>query len=469
MTMSIRTRLLLWVTGGMAVLLTVFAVLVHQALARSLLDGFDRTLLASARAISSAVEQSSAAVRFDLDEHEAPEFYRSVEPDFFQVWLEDGEQLAASPSLPAGGLARFAGPPDDPAFGTVRLPDGRAARTVGLVFAPRADDEAAATGPARHLSLVVARRTASLEPTLGFLRWLLIVTTAGALGSALLLGAVTIRRGLKPLDALAARIAAVREDDLSARIPAGSLPREIAPVAGRLNELLHRLEDAFQRERSFAADAAHELRTPLAGLRCTLEVALSQPRAAEDYREAIADCLDVVRHTQGIVESLLALARLESGQIALRPESVNIRDLINTVWEPLQEQVSSRAIRWHILVPRQATLRTDQDILRMIVAALLANAAEYADARGRIEITGDFDPRAMSLSISNTGCRLAGEDLRHVFDRFWRGDPARSGTGIHCGLGLPLARRAAAALGGSVSVQAEDGVFTVRLEVPASR
>jgi two-component system sensor histidine kinase QseC len=469
MTLSIRARLLLWIAGAMTILFMVFAVVVYEALSRSLLDGFDEVLLASARTISGSVERDSTRVKFEMDEREAPEFYRSLEPDCFQLWLENGENLAGSPLVKTRGLERFAGLPDAPVFRPVRLPDGREGRAVGLLFTPKADEEAKDVIPVQKVTLVVARGTASLDATIGLIRWLLAITTGSTLVLALLLGAIAVRRGLRPLDALAARIAAVRQDDLSARVPAAQMPAEMVPVVAKLNDLLRRLEEAFRRERAFTADAAHELRTPLAGLRCTLEVASSHPRTGDDYREAITECLDVVRHMQGVVETLLALSRFESGQTTLRPEAADVRELIETGWRPLAAKAALRGITFDTHGLTYLTCMVDREVSEMIVAALLSNAAEYTNDRGHIEIAGRNTGEAVELTIANTGCSLSEADAQHVFDRFWRGDPSRTGTGIHCGLGLALVERAARTLGGSVSARIADETFTVCLALPAAQ
>jgi two-component system sensor histidine kinase QseC len=467
MMMSVRTRLLLWMTGGMALLLIVFAAVVYEVLSRSLLDGFDEVLLASARTISASVERDDTGIRFEMDERQAPEFYRTIKPDYFQLWFEDGRTFARSPGLTRSGMDQFSGLPDIPVFRPVQLPDGRAGRAVGLVFTPKADEEAKTATTPKQVSLVVARETDSLDSSIRFIRWLLAAATAGTLVLALLAGAIAVRQGLRPLDALAARIAAVRQEDLSARIPAEHMPAEMIPVIGRLNDLLCRLDEAFRRERAFTADAAHELRTPLAGLRCTLEVALSQPRTGTDYREAITECLDVVQHMQGVVESLLALARYESGQTTLHPEVLDVRELIESGWRPLVDQATSRGIAFEARLPINLRCRVDRDVVHRIVVALLSNAAEYTNDGGRIEISGRSSAESLELVIANTGCSLGKEDAQHVFDRFWRGDRSRTHTGIHCGLGLALVQRSASVLGGSVSACIADETFTVRLILPA--
>ena len=314
MTLSIRTRLLVWVVGGMAVLLALFAVGLYAVISRALVASFDDVLASTARVISASVEQTDRELKADIDETDIPEFRRADRPDYFQVWREDGEVLGRSSSLKGASLDRFGGRLGTLVFKPVRLPDGRAGRAVGWLFTPRIDDEAKRPIQPPNAVLVVARGTGALDAEIAFLGWLLAIGTGGTIVLALLVGTVVVRQGLRPLETVAAQIGAIRDDDLTARIPVDRLPVELAPVVQRLNDLLQRLDAAFQRERTFTADAAHELRTPLAGLRSTLEVALTHPRGTAEYREALADCLEIVRHTQALVDSLLALARLDGGR-----------------------------------------------------------------------------------------------------------------------------------------------------------
>jgi hypothetical protein len=202
MMLSIRVRLLFWMTGGMAILLLLLAVVVYGVLSRSLQDGFDEVLLASARTIGGSVEQDRAKIKFEMNEHDAPEFYRISRPDYFQLWLENGAELASSPSLNTGELTPFAGPPDIPVFRSVRLPDGRDGRAVGLMFTPKMDEESGGVPAAQKVTLVAARETGSLDSTIRHIRWLLGAATGGALVLTIFVAAIVVRRGLKPLDVL---------------------------------------------------------------------------------------------------------------------------------------------------------------------------------------------------------------------------------------------------------------------------
>ncbi|MBZ5497887.1 MAG: sensor histidine kinase N-terminal domain-containing protein [Acidobacteriia bacterium] len=465
---SIRVRLLVWTVCGMAILLAVFAVAVYEVICRSLLAGYDEVLISTARTIRGFVEQNKAEIKVEIDEHQVPEFNRSYRPDYFQLWREDGRTLARSQSITAAELARIEGPLDTPVFQPIRLPDGRTGRAVGFSFVPKVDEDTHEPIPPRKVTLVVARETTALDAEIRYLRWLLATATGGTIILALVVGAVVVRQGLRPLDALASQIAAIQYDDLSAQVPVDGIPAEMAAVVKRLNDLLRRLEEAFRRERAFSADVAHELRTPLAGMRCTLEVALTRPRAGIDYRQAIEECLDIIRRTQKMVDNLLALARLEDGKTMLHPESVRLAELIEHAWRPLCDGVRARGITIESRVPDHLACMADRESLRMILTSLFENAAEYANDGGHIEVAGAQAGDSAEVSIANTGCRLSEEDTRHVFDRFWRSDAARTNTGIHCGLGLALVQRATTSLRGTVSASAANGTFTVRLKFPAA-
>jgi two-component system sensor histidine kinase QseC len=417
--------------------------------------------------LSGATEQDERRVRADVDERDLPEFRRARRPDYYQVWLDNGEVLARSSSLKGGDLDHVDARGRELLYRRVRLPDGRKGRAAALRFVPRVDDEGGRVTSPRSATVVVARDTASLDAEMAVLTWLLSLGTGGTLAVSFLLGALIVRQGLKPLDTLATRIAAIRQDDLSARVAVDPLPAELSPVVQRLNDLLQRLEEAFGRERAFTSDAAHELRTPLAGLRSTIEVALARPRDRAEYCDALSECLTIVQHMQTLTGHLLALARMESRHTTVVPESVPLAELVETAWRPLADTVTRRALTLSIGIAPTASCTANRALLLMALTELATNAAEYTEDGGRIDVTAVEVPGAVDLQVANTGCRLAPQDAPHVFERFWRGDESRSQTGLHAGLGLMLVRQAVSAIGGSVAARINNGTFSVRLWLPS--
>jgi heavy metal sensor kinase len=470
MTGSLKSRLLLLTVAGMTLVLAVFALAMNAAVDQSLTNGFDAALAATARTLAAEVDQDGGKIKAALDEAEMDltAFRRPKRPEYYQLWSEDGTVVARSLSLGSEDLPRGEASPDAPGFDPVVLPDGRRGRAVTFVFPAKTEEKDGRRPPATagSVTLVVARGTADIDAKRSGFRWLLAGAAAGTILLTLLVAAVVVRQGLRPLDRMATQIASIREECLATTISVEGMPREIAPIAQRLNDLLRRLEDAFRRERAFTADAAHELRTPLAGIRATLEVALSRARTPEEYQDALRESVEIVGHMQTMVSNLLMLARLEGGQVPLKPEPVPLRGEIERLWRPLAGQAEARGVRFAANVPADLAAAADRELLAMAASNLLANAAEYTNDGGRIEVSGRSVAGKAELVFSNTACCLSPEDARHVFERFWRGDAARA-AGVHCGLGLALVQRAVAVLGGEVAAEvAPDGVFTVRLFLP---
>ena len=277
-----------------------------------------------------------------------------------------------------------------------------------------------------------------------------------------------IRQELRPLDELASAIERIGAANLADRVRLSGCPAELAPVVACLNQLLGRLDAALTREKSFAADVAHELRTPLAGLVTTLEDCSSRPCDSREYQAALANCLGIARGLQGLIENLLQLARADAGRYTLNPEPADIDPLVRDCWSPFKERAAERNLRleWDLDgTPRGAV---DQEAARQVLNNLFDNAVTYADAGGQIRISLLDEGARVRLTVANSGCVLAPGETARVFDRFWRGDSSRSATGQHCGLGLSLCKKLVERQGGTIRAEIRKGWFFVSLTLPAT-
>jgi two-component system heavy metal sensor histidine kinase CusS len=465
---SLRSRLLLGTGIASTVILLAAGVILYLLVRMALVEEFNAVLAAKARALAALVEQDGDKVDFEAENVGMPEFEKADRPEYFELWLDDSAVLARSKSLRGGDLSRIGGTPGVPVFNKTRLPDGRHGRLVGITFAPRRENNEGEPGrPARprEVTLVVARDTAGIDRTLAQLEFFLTGVWAAAVLVTLGVLAFVVRRGLRPANRLAAQIGRVGEADLGTRIELANAPAELMPVVQRLNDLFARLEAAFSREKAFSADIAHELRTPLAGLRATLEISLSNPREAAKYREAMVDCLSITRQMQAMVENLLSLARAEAGQIKIDRRSVDVAEMLDDCWKAVAERAEARGLDVQWGVERPCTLSTDAEKLRQVIYSLLDNAVAYADESGRVWIDATARVGGVTLRIGNTGSRLTSEQVPHVFERFWRGDAARTDVGLRCGLGLSLAQKMVTLLGGRISAESNArGEFVVTLE-----
>jgi two-component system heavy metal sensor histidine kinase CusS len=482
---SLGRRLLLGTTLGTTLVLATSGAVLYVLIRAGLLEQFDRSLVDKARTLASTVDEEHGRLDLEFEELDMYEFQSADRLGYLQVWAVDGTVLYRSPSLEgadldlpggsareegAGGsgleaesrIERTPGPQSLAVVRSCRLPDGRHGRAVSILVTPKAPKASAA-----RVRLVMARDTVRIDALL--LRLGILLAVVGLLAVAVSAGVLglVVRRSLRPVRRLAAQIGQLGQENLSARIDAAGVPSELHVVTARLNDLLGRLEAAFARERAFSCDVAHELRTPLAGLRSTIDVTLSRPRAPQDYQKALGDCLRVTLQMQAMVEKLLKLASLEAGEVRIELEPVVPNELVRAAWEPLRQSAAARRlqVQWNLAAPQ--VLVTDPSLLDHVIRNVLENAVQHADEGGTVAIeTAGGDGRA-EIRVRNTGARLSPLEAAHVFERFWRGDAARSGTGIHAGLGLSLVSRTVAALHGRVTVESrEDGRFEIAVVIP---
>jgi len=451
---SLRFRLTVAVVGVLATVLVALSFVLHAVFARALWRELDGRLRDDAAAVAGMAEEDGAESEF---EYEAlPEFERQWRPAYFEAWLDDGRVLARSPSLGAGDLEHGAARVAAPTITDVSLPDGRPGRALQLRQPLRLEDAASARGPARvslrFVTVVVARGTEEVVETLGSMRrWLWLLGLLSIL-SASAAAVLAVSRGLRPTRALAARLAGLDAAQLGRALPLDDLPAELAPVVAKMNELLTRLRASFAREKRFTADVSHELRTPLAALRTTLEVAASRERSAPEYRSAIGDAVAIALQMQALCENLLALARLDSGPLPARREEVGLRALVQDCWRQFEAPAGARGLKFENEIAPTAAVVSDREQLRLVISNLLSNAAAYTTLGGtiRVRATGGDAPVATVLEVHDSGPTIPDDVLPHVFERFFRGDATRS-DGVHCGIGLSLARGVAEALGLSLT------------------
>lgn len=453
---SIRRRLLAGIALAVALTFAVAGAVVTWLLRASLAEEFDAALVARARAIASNIEDDDGKIELEVGADGAP-----GDATRFQVWQE-GRVLLRSTTLrgrdlvPAGPLER-----DVPLVSDAVLPDGRQARQVTLHYSPRRE-LGQERDPRRQelVVLAVARDLGEIDGTMARVtRSLVVVGLLATLLSAVIAFGV-VRFGLAPVRALAAAIAEVREGELLARLDKAATPRELSPVVERLDDLLRRLAAAFARERELTAEVAHELRTPLAGLRATLEVALGRDdRPSEKYRAALAECLSITRQTEALVQTMLSLAQLDAGVVKVRAEPVALHTLVAEVVAELAPRAAARGVTVHSVLPA-TEVATDAEKLRVVVHNLVENAVSYVDERGAIFV----ELHGATLQVRNTGCLLAPADVPRVFERFWRGDAARS-SGAHAGLGLALCQKLMTTLGGSLTAQVSGDTFVATVKL----
>ena len=486
---SLRLRLLVYASTASALILALLGITLYILVRQSVISNFDQALLSEARAVAATAEEHGNEIVFDYAPDELPKFVTKDHPDYFQAWIDSGV-IIRSPSLGTGDLPR----PDQAnnvSFANFRLPDGRRGRIVTMSFvttiesnagkdsadagkdADKDADAAKDKNPAgpEHTSTIllsVATGSGGMLELLEGLQWILFLSCglAVVLSGAVLLWVTA--RAVRPVERLARDIEKLRENDLSVRLASPDAPTELQPVVDKLNGLLARIAAAFSREKAFTADVAHELRTPLAALITTFDVCRSRPRDEAGYMAAIDKCRDVSHRMQMMIESLLILARADGGQLGLERQSIDAGDLIDECWAMFSPQAEASHLKLEWNVPNPLTIQTDPEKLRIILHNLFDNACSYTNAGGTIRVVAKVWDTHFHLEVANTGSRITPANASHVFERFWRGDGARSDTGIHSGLGLSLCQRLSRLLDGQIDIDlSTSDWFVVRLSLPA--
>ncbi len=414
---SLRARLTVALVAVVAGVLVALALALYVGVRDAAWQQKDAGLVSRARALAAGAENEDEGVELELP---------AMPGAFAEAWVGK-DVIERSPGWD-GDMPAREGPFD------LTLPDGRTGRAYGMHFHPR--DEL--PRPKVDVLLVVAEGTEDVAAAEATVRTRFLVLGLAAL---VLVGGVTawlLARGLAPLAALRRDLATIDAGRLAMRLPVEGQPSELAAPVRTLNELLARLEAAFAREREFTSDVSHELRTPLAGLRTLLEVSRRAPTPAD-----IEQALEITLQMCALVENLLMLARVDAGQLAVAEEPVALRALVEECWRPHAAAAEKKQVALRNELP-DITVTTDREKLRVVVGNLLSNAAEYTEPGGWIEIR---KPDGALLDVADSGPPIAPDALARIFDRMWRADTARSAAGIHCGIGLSLARSLADALG----------------------
>lgn len=467
---SLRFRMILIVGISTSLLFLLEAIAILCFFEISLWSEFDSVLRDRAHSLGQLIEQEENGFSFEWLEGVGLPAPIREDSEALAVWFDEECLEVLPPRTPPLRVPSELDPFSirNDVFDT-RLNTGRNARAIVFRFAPRivfnADENQLRQLQQPRVSLVYARSTSEMTAVISTLRWTIILV--GFFGTALTLGLswIAVGIGLTPVDRAAYRISEIRAGTLDQRLDnVETLPLELQPLANTINQLLHRLEQAFERERSFSADVAHELRTPLAGLRAQLELAQSRPRTSSEYLRTISTCLEITSQTTAIVEVLLATTK--SAVIRETKQWIRIRDLMTIVLTETETLSQARQLTIVIAVPETLEVRSDRHSLLIILRNLIRNAVSHCDFNSEIKIEASESDIGCEIVISNFASSFQGPDIEKVFQRFWRADSSRHDTGSQCGLGLTLCQKIASMTGCELRAHFADGVFRMELLLP---
>lgn len=295
--------------------------------------------------------------------------------------------------------------------------------------------------------------------------WALAGVGLGVLSIGLLGGWWSASRAIRSIAVMTHSAQEISAQNISKRLDVSETDDELGQLAVVLNETFDRIQAAFERQLRFTADASHELRTPVAVILANTDLALSRPRSAEDYREALEACRRAAQRMRSLIESLLSLARFDSGHPTLALGRVDLTQVVQDAAGLVKPLADQKRIQIQ-LSAGPATVEGDRDRLSEVITNLLANAIRYNREDGTVRIAVNGDARQVRLTVTDQGIGIPAEHLPHIFERFYRVDKSRNRNDGGSGLGLAICRTIVEAHHGAISATSKTGegtTFEVRL------
>jgi two-component system OmpR family sensor kinase len=297
-----------------------------------------------------------------------------------------------------------------------------------------------------------------------------IVLVAACVGALLLLvvaSTVLARQAFSPLERIVGRLEHVDEANLTERLKHDGRVDEIGRLVVVVNRMLERLELAFESQKRFTSDVAHEIRSPLTSLRVELEVELRKERTILEYQRDMAACLDEVIRLSRLVEDLMSLAQADAGVLKIRRVPVDLGDLLASLVRRFRKQADTKDILLKLDAAESVTVMGDPDWLSRLVENLLDNAMTHTPQLGEIGVMLAHDGTTARIVVEDNGPGIPRKHLHRVFDRFYRADPSRSRDKGGSGLGLAIAKNIAQLHGGSIRAQNRtSGGSCFTIEIP---
>jgi two-component system, OmpR family, sensor kinase len=478
---TVRLRLTIWYTAVLALVLVALSAATYFIFDRNaatqadrelkeLCDSFLVTLRDEARDpvnggnIAPALEQSIA-------EHRSPDLY-------FAVFDATGSMLLSSADLADAtaddreNAERVRSSRRYPAFLEAA---GKRDEYAGRIDGRRGGFRGYARGVSvrgQKYLVVILHSQREQHDMLEDIRTAFLGVIPLAIALAALGGYFLARKSLAPVVAMSAQAARISASNLNERLAIRNSSDELGSLAAAFNDLLARLEQSFERQRRFMADASHELRTPVAILRGEAEVALENPsRAAGEYREALATVRQEARRLTKIIEDLFTLTRADAGQHPLARTDFYFDELAAECVQSVRTLAAAKNLHLRSEITPEIQVHADELLMRRMILNLLDNAIKYTPTGGAVAVSCLAQGGQCQLTISNAGPGIPPELQRRVFERFFRADPARTQTeqdGGGAGLGLSIARWIAEAHEGRLELVRSDGQETVfRVTLPS--
>ena len=389
-------------------------------------------------------------------------------PDLYQIISSDRHVIASSPNWPRGFNSA---PKKGKNYWSLSL-HGAGYRAVRLENVPVLDREAAQTAPDPKLTVIYAAPTEEMGELVWRAGLFTVLASLALLGISTAVAFGAIRRGLAPLQMLASSAARVSPQNWELQAPPEATSTfELAPLTQAMSTMLANLRRAFTSQREFLANAAHELKTPVAILKSTLQSLLQRPRSSDEYRAGIEAALDDMARLEKLLHSMLRLARAEQWAMgSMRPNlnQIELASNCELCIERLRPLADQRGVTIELRNLGNPALKADPEDLELVWGNLLENAIQYSPPHSKITVAVSGDRDFAEVSVQDQGLGISEAEISRIFERFHRGDASRARETGGYGLGLAISKAIIEAYGGHLNAESLPGEgtkMTARLPV----
>ena len=452
-TRSLRFQVLIWYTGLLSVGFAAVALFLFVGIDQVLMQNLKDLLSRRSRQIAHISSESTAPLTTDYLRKQISALYAPETPEsngrFVRVTTERGQKLFET-GMPSDGSFD----PKDIPFLAYKESGFHTFKTTGhevIVNTTRADTS---VGP---LIVEVGASTASIQESVRQIVLSLLVAAPCLLGVAAIGAYFLIGRSLRPMVRLAESAEAISLQNLKERLPVVQSGDELQALSLALNRMIGRIEDAVEATKRFVADASHELRTPLAVLRGELETVLNLKNVNGAARDTLVSNLEEVERLGKIVQRLLALSRLDSGEIQGDFIEFDLSRLVASTAEQLAVLAEDKGLRFQCDAAPEVFIRGDPARIKQVLVNLIDNAINYTPEGGRIQVRTYRVNSHSVFEVIDSGIGIAADALPQIFERFYRADKARSRDIGGAGLGLSIVKAICSAHNAEIKVESSPG------------
>ncbi len=456
---SLKNRIALVYLVTTSILLSLVYVSIYFSATKILYSHYDDDLRAEFDEVSSSmsIQEGTVYVLAQPEWTEREHGEVTVSPVFLQATDSNGKTLRNSPNLRDSRLTFLSGRND-----TLVVTAELGSTWIRQIQGPLYSREGILEG-----YLLIGMGIAETELLLSYLKWIMLVSFPLMVGVIVFISRVFGGSIVRPVTALMLTADRISRENLQERVPLPKRADELQRLSATVNDLLDRLQEVILREQSFAADAAHELRTPLAVLKGTIEVLIRQPREPKQYEKKLRYCIVEIDRMSGLVDQLLLVARYESRKSDLKPITIDVAEIVAGVLERLEPITRTKRMSFRLSFCDRSTVVSSPLLLNTVLENVLSNAIKYSPEGSQVAVEVADSDRTINFSVTDKGSGLTPEQIDKIFDRFYRAESATNQHSGGFGLGLALVRRLCVLLGIKISIVSNPGRGTTfLLEIP---